>query len=70
MHVIHHDMKVIHKIADKSGLIDFKTRVDMVVEVSKFVSLATSLQTNNQQTMHDCISAMIYTLLRLTASLD
>lgn len=38
MHLIHHDMVVIHRLAEKSNKIDFKTRVDMFTEISKFVS--------------------------------
>ena len=38
MERIYQDLKKIHKIAIKNEKIDFKTKVDMFVEVSKYVA--------------------------------
>ena len=38
MDKIYMDLKKIHKIAIKNNKIDFKTKVDLFVEVSKYVS--------------------------------
>ena len=32
-----HDLKKIHRLAVKSDKIDFKTKVDLITEVSKFI---------------------------------
>lgn len=37
LHLIHHDLIVIHRLAEKSNKIDFKTRVDLFSEISKFI---------------------------------
>ena len=38
MYLIYEDLKKIHKIAIKNPKIDFKTKVDMLTEISKFCS--------------------------------
>lgn len=38
MHLIYQDLKKIHKIAIKNPKIDFKTKVDLLTETSKFVA--------------------------------
>ena len=42
MERIYQDLKKIHKIAIKSEKIDFKTKVDLFVEVSKYVAKLSS----------------------------
>lgn len=34
---IYHDLKKIHRLAVKSDKIDFKTKVDLITEVAKFI---------------------------------
>jgi len=38
MYLIYQDLKKIHKIAIKNPKIDFKTKVDLLTEISKFVA--------------------------------
>lgn len=42
MERIYQDLKKIHKIAIKNDKIDFKTKVDLFVEVSKYVAKLSS----------------------------
>lgn len=39
MQYTHADLKKIHKIANKNQKIDFKTRVDLFTEISKFAAI-------------------------------
>ena len=39
---IYPDLKRIHRIAVKSEKIDFKTKVDLITEVSKFIKMVST----------------------------
>lgn len=44
MDLIYRDLKKIHKIAVKNDKIDFKTKVDLFTEISKFIAKMTQKQ--------------------------
>jgi len=70
MHVIFNDLKTIHRLADKSGKIDFKIRVDMFTEIAKFVAMTARSKEpseEDQEKVTTCINALVYTLIKLTA---
>jgi hypothetical protein len=73
MHIIFKDLKTIHRIAEKSQKIDFKTRVDMFTEISKYVAMVSrskEVTAEDEERVEECIKALIYTLIKLTAQLD
>lgn len=47
MDIIYADLKKIHKIAIKNDKIDFKTKVDMFTEVSKYIAKLSRHQVQN-----------------------
>jgi len=46
MHLIYQDLKKIHKIALKSNKVEFKTKVDLFLECSKFLAKVVSSDTD------------------------
>jgi hypothetical protein len=48
MHLIYQDLKKIHKIALKNHKIEFKTKVDLFLECSKFLAVISSSEEEEQ----------------------
>lgn len=83
--LIHSDMKHIHSLAWKSKNIDYKTRVDLLSEISKYFGLINSddkyaknspdargqmNQANDKEIADNLVKALIYTMRKLIESLD
>jgi hypothetical protein len=48
MHLIYQDLKKIHKIALKNNKIEFKTKVDLFLECSKFLAKLSTSEDDDQ----------------------
>jgi len=48
MHLIYQDLKKIHKIALKNNKIEFKTKVDLFLECSKFLAKISASDDDDQ----------------------
>jgi len=48
MHLIYQDLKKIHKIALKNNKIEFKTKVDLFLECSKFLAKLSASEDDDQ----------------------
>jgi hypothetical protein len=73
MHLVFKDLKTIHRLADKSGKIDFKIRVDMCIEASKFIAMTLRSKKTGEgdnAMVDECLRALVYTLNKLTTKLD
>ena len=46
MHLIYLDLKKIHKVALKNNKVEFKTKVDLLIECRKYLSNISSLENN------------------------
>ena len=84
--LIHSDMKHVHTLACKSDNIDFKTRVDLFSEISKFFNFiykddtkmgkimsdprANNHQSSDKDIASNLIKALMYTMRKLIESLN
>ena len=81
MHLIYQDLKKIYKLALKNSKIDYKTKVDLFSECSKFLAkLSSSSQENYAQKaatekdmtemIDHCLKALLFSLIQLIQLLE
>lgn len=77
LHLIYQDIKKVYKIAFRNPKIDFKTKVDLFTECSKFLAKISSnsdKQANTQDDLTDminrCLKALIFSMITLISLLD
>lgn len=78
MHLIYQDLKKVHKIALKNPKIDFKTKVDLFSECSKFLAKISSASPDKaaatekdiSDMIDHCLKALLFSLIQLITLLD
>jgi hypothetical protein len=78
MNLIYQDLKKVHKIALKNPKIDFKTKVDLLSECSKFIARLSSGQPEKaglaekdvSDMIEHCLKALLFSLIKLISLID